>query len=705
MSIELNQCLHGYQNGHQLLNSSVELTLEEKDVLLFQSDLSGSNIDEGFDSYISGYPIDGSRWYAYSKTWYAGEMRRPGCVWTHTLLINFADVGKIPDFRSLRELFKRPEVDNYIEYGSKFLIEEDELLGDNYVSEGDLQKNIMLDAIYNNPLKTIIALSKSSELYEDNILEIWSDQWPRLRRNFLFCTGSLNLKKSTKKDFDFQVVPIKNLSTIERQSENLFIINTEYKPNDNWFILLDKYPKNSLRKFLWTYGSDIDGERKNYIPLIKIFNEIQLEVISFDAIGSYFKEFFNSPNEAKFLKSKLFGKESGEQFNTKESEILQFLLTSEDVSFLNLQELDIEERLLTILNNKGISLFDFLDVLENAKPSRVLDTIWSKTDFNIDELLSILEKKPKLVKPIISRLPNIALNINTWQTSDSLQYNILHSLGDVEIKNWTPYIETILKSGSRIIYEVKKVLGEQAVMISLDWLNKPSNSELILKDWGKYILLDNKYIFQTWLTGNEAKLNSNFLNILFSVLGFNDIQQLNIPITIWLKLYNDFKTVGNKEQSIYISCALLSVGLRNKIKGSEWLVADTFHDVYSFASANKIEPNIWSNIPKDIDADTADDNDDMPLLFQLIVGSSRKRKIERPSQKEYDEILIRTLVNKHIKYNWKSQAFINALKKEEEFRKVSDYCQQFSKGTNFLMDIIQGIKQKKIVLSTSFKLK
>ena len=50
----LHQTLHGYKDGHQLLMSSRFLTPEQESQLLFMSDLSGSSVAPGFDSYLTG---------------------------------------------------------------------------------------------------------------------------------------------------------------------------------------------------------------------------------------------------------------------------------------------------------------------------------------------------------------------------------------------------------------------------------------------------------------------------------------------------------------------------------------------------------------------------------------------------------------------------------------------------------------------------
>src|SRR5438132_2007187 len=93
--MEINQCIHGYQNGHELLANSIALPVDVRKILLLQSDLSGQSIEQGFNEYLTGYPIVELGVYAFAKTWYANEMKRPGCVWTHTLLIQFSDLAKI----------------------------------------------------------------------------------------------------------------------------------------------------------------------------------------------------------------------------------------------------------------------------------------------------------------------------------------------------------------------------------------------------------------------------------------------------------------------------------------------------------------------------------------------------------------------------------------------------------------------------------
>lgn len=87
--VRLHQTLHGYDNGHRLLGGSLEIEGRSAKTLLVMSDVSGSNLRASDESYLTGYPLPDSRFYAIARTWSAPEKSRPGCVWTHTLLLMY----------------------------------------------------------------------------------------------------------------------------------------------------------------------------------------------------------------------------------------------------------------------------------------------------------------------------------------------------------------------------------------------------------------------------------------------------------------------------------------------------------------------------------------------------------------------------------------------------------------------------------------
>lgn len=98
--MKIEQVLHGYSNGHTLLRSSVKsLTVNDAAKMDVLSDWSGYQDDREDSSYITTYSLVDSPYYVVAKSWYAYEMGRPGCVWTHSLLISFDDIDKKFDFR------------------------------------------------------------------------------------------------------------------------------------------------------------------------------------------------------------------------------------------------------------------------------------------------------------------------------------------------------------------------------------------------------------------------------------------------------------------------------------------------------------------------------------------------------------------------------------------------------------------------------
>lgn len=111
----IHQALHGYLQGHNRLACSVSLSSFDDDSMKVLSDWSEFS-DGNENTYITAYPLRDCNYYVVAKTWYATEMERPGCVWTHSLLVDVTSIPDDFDFRDLLSLFKRPVNGNFSEY-------------------------------------------------------------------------------------------------------------------------------------------------------------------------------------------------------------------------------------------------------------------------------------------------------------------------------------------------------------------------------------------------------------------------------------------------------------------------------------------------------------------------------------------------------------------------------------------------------------
>src|ERR1041385_2763925 len=109
-NISLHQCLFGYDDGHRLLAASTNLAAEALSQLLPLTDLAPGLNFASLKSYWTGIPIPSMKAYALIRTWPAPEMPRPGCVWSHVLLIAFADIPRFVTLRALAECTSRPQL-------------------------------------------------------------------------------------------------------------------------------------------------------------------------------------------------------------------------------------------------------------------------------------------------------------------------------------------------------------------------------------------------------------------------------------------------------------------------------------------------------------------------------------------------------------------------------------------------------------------
>ena len=124
MKIQIHQMLHGYNQGHNLIQSSIVLpSSEDMDCMATLSDWSEYVNPQDEADYITIYPLKNSEYYVISKTWYANEMKRPGCVWTHSLLISFHQLSQIADYRVFIDMFVRPQNGNYEFYATPLQVE------------------------------------------------------------------------------------------------------------------------------------------------------------------------------------------------------------------------------------------------------------------------------------------------------------------------------------------------------------------------------------------------------------------------------------------------------------------------------------------------------------------------------------------------------------------------------------------------------
>jgi hypothetical protein len=218
--------------------------------------------------YLTGYPLTESGYYAFARTWPAPEMPRPGCVWTHTILIEFSDIPSLQSAIGLLGLFRRPRGKD-LGYGEALTLSE--VSSDASPPDPAAARRILW-AIYGNPSRPIVSSILEQRERDEFVLAMWDQQWPRLKRAFRFCTLSFADRSGGGNVFDLQFLPGSGRVPRVQFRTALDADRSEAEFSD-WLddavSDLRDGAAGDLRRFLRTAGSDVSG-REAFVPLASL---------------------------------------------------------------------------------------------------------------------------------------------------------------------------------------------------------------------------------------------------------------------------------------------------------------------------------------------------------------------------------------------------------------------------------------------------
>src|SRR6266550_1012093 len=317
--ITVHQFLHGYEDGHRLLASSMSLVPSSQNLMAVLSDLSGPSMVEGFETYVTGYPLPDGKNFALGRTWYANEMKRPGCVWSHTILLSTSDLKRLESIQVVLPHFRRPTPHSETDYKSQLEIATDAVPLRTRDRAGASAAGSILEAFYDNPEKSVLVLSEDSSRYEADVLELWSQLPAVLRVLCAFCTGALAPRSSGGRLLDLQVIPL-TAQHSARQIAGALLIRPDQdvsRPPEQWLetLIQDSYSSSKqspLRVFLERTASPDKPTRATIKPLVQcfdIFSE-RHQALSADDVVDLLADVFPSIDTGAALKNAALGDSS-----------------------------------------------------------------------------------------------------------------------------------------------------------------------------------------------------------------------------------------------------------------------------------------------------------------------------------------------------------------------------------------------------------
>ena len=218
--------LHGYNDGHRLLSSSIKLPKEVERIMLPLSDLSGQS-GGTVEPYLTGYPLKATSQYAFARTWLAPEIKRPGCVWTHTLLVSFDDLQSFLCREDLTNLFRRPENENDLSFYREPIALDDSKANESFFFSEGFANRILYTLICTDEGQVAVSVPSFS-VVERDFIEVWRRLWPPQQASFTFCTGVKVPRTLDGKCFDLQAVHEKELIRFKRRAESFNLSYIEF---------------------------------------------------------------------------------------------------------------------------------------------------------------------------------------------------------------------------------------------------------------------------------------------------------------------------------------------------------------------------------------------------------------------------------------------------------------------------------------------
>lgn len=616
--IKVEQALHGYSNGHHLLATSLSSISDKSSKLMsILSDLSGPEITSGFEEYFTGYPLQNEGLYSFSKTWYASEMKRPGCVWTHTLLINDEYLNCDLNLFSLLNYFLRPNGANFQldKYSKQIIIQQkNDIVLSQTISKAKLE---VLTWSLMSSERPIIIPTYSSKDYHAEIFTVIQSQLSLWGHFLTFCTGSLANRTIDKKTFDLQVVPQNIVKYISRNITNSLVLDSIKKDPEypQWVTVLSSEmmaPSNyNFQQFVCYFNSDLLFNRKLLGKMTILYTKTEI-YNNKGTLPAYF-------NNVK----KLFSDDIGDMIVYKtingifRQNNLQWFIyrslssTIEQLSTLDDFDFDLSQDIINVIKTSVGEMWDN----EKNTVKVIFDSLIASNINNIGELMitSIASKVSvntlhsftnmdlKACSVLVSSNNELALCNDLWKESRNFQLEILNcfnssAMDDLTAKN---IVNMIISTTDEVLYkQIYNKFGNSAVTTVLSWYYEASKKQKVDKEWLNIGGLNETECIK-WIITIKQFDNYNMIYDLVLVLNPYSKDVLQFGKKPWERLFSIvdlFKLESTTRLSL--SLFLLPILILTDGKFSDKIASFIFITINEKLANQQLDFDSWAKIDK-----------------------------------------------------------------------------------------------------------
>ena len=594
--IVLNQTLHGYADGHQLIASSIDLTRDQQTLLLVMSDLSGPAFRTGFESYLTGYPLKASGFYCFARTWFAPELPRPGCVWTHTLIIRNEDLARIQSFSVLNDVFHRPEYPSAAER-----YESEIVLGSRAAKHPVLRTKDGREIIWGlyETERQIVVPTDAPRAYEEFVLALLDQQWPRLRRNFKFCTGALSIRET---EFDLSMSPPEVTHSIGKQGLIIKSGVDRSSASTGWLDLAeeDLYADSSrfeYRRFLWQFGPDFTEGRAAFRPLTDLYVALQSRDMegNGDRLLSMLARFFPGQQDAKRLKSELFGLDGKyvRKFGDEET-VTRLLTTDSNANVLGTEVAALKERAIRqCRRNLGVAT-DLAEKAAEVHDDMAQQFLGGYFEYTHSSDEAILMMPAGLLVQMSNDYPTIIANEALWKRKDYFEI-VKQALARLRLSSneMRRAIELMISARAWDALDVvAEEFGADALVQIFEVVEASTAETLDYASQFYKVIASNPYTLRGLV--KERKIGPKAMRLLSSELDPRSIS-LEHDLELLVAAANLKIPFLDNQRSIRSSVFFFSMGLASHGSSAGILVAYSFTSIYEAAKADALA-DTWDNL-------------------------------------------------------------------------------------------------------------
>lgn len=608
VKVEVHQLLHGYRGGHQRLTGSTRLDRHSERALLMLSDMSGPNMVPGFESYLTGYPLPDDRKYAFARTWYAPEMPRPGTVWTHTLLLDYDDVGRIQNLQTVLALFRRPlgAIDETIAYELPLTVEVAGLSEPLPRSGSDPAP--LIEAIYGASTQVLLG-ADSAAAVEALVVAAWLQQWPKLRCTFRFCTGSLAHRMLEHQSFDLQVVPRSREPQIRRAAGTVTSVDLEKTPRSRvsaWAQVgaedLYGHADFRFRRFLRYFADDAQPGRMVYSQLARFYIDLldgPTRPPNLTLVHQRVTEWFPEPLEGARLKTWVFGPDSDAIGLTlpslSERDKLSALVMTDRASALDWKTLAIPSRAAALArSDTGGALAVAAHALQS--PSHLGEAFLLGLASAARDRPGLIDAAPdSVLTALVEANPDLACMPQLWRRSIDLARSTLprasvETLTRLELQDCLRAM--LAEEAMDGVRELVARAGELGVLALLDALvTTPASTTLADHGWS----LVRRYpkTLLNWLDEPTTRQPAQIAHVVRELHRSREAVRLHGTQT-WLRLLERASdSTASPETTLEVMAFALAIGLEGAEGRPYDLVAVSFERVHDSCAAGSLPQLAW----------------------------------------------------------------------------------------------------------------